>query len=720
MKRILFVSIFFLAIIIFGFSIYLGVILFGNYAIDNKELVMNASTTIEDQHGQEISKLFIENRELVSIEEIPDFVQQAFLAVEDHRFYSHRGFDVRSIGRALYRDLRVGSKVEGGSTITQQLAKNVFLSNEKTLLRKTKEVLIAVNLEYRYSKDEILEMYLNRIYFGHGAHGIQAASKLYFDKQVSELTIEEGALLASLPKAPNNYSPIKDIERSKERRDLVLGLMERRGFLSAEEVVRLQGRTVSLNESPITANPAYHSYVDLVLEEAESKYRLSRDEILRGGYRIIVEMDKQLQQVTYDSFQNDSLFPSSLGENDVEGSIVLLNNETGGVVAVQGGRNYVQQGFHRANAKRQPGSIFKPLAVYAPALESGIYHPYSLLPDQLIDYDGYVPRNFNNHYLGEVTMYDAIKDSANAPAVWLLNELGIDSVRKDLQNHNLNITDDGLGIALGGLHEGVSTLEMAAAYSVYANGGTYNEPTFIREIYDRNGTLIAEREGTSKQVVSKQTAWYMTRMLEAAVKDGTGISGFYEGALAGKTGTTSYEAVAGANRDIWFAGYTPTISGAVWMGYDRTDEEHYLTVGSSVPTSLFKHVLNEYRKEMHREMAFQIPVGVEDIAEPIRFVAINDLSANVSIGWRGATVHLQWSGSEDDRLSYVIYEKSDGNIKKVATVDGEHEYTISGANLFSLNSYYIVPFNPQIEKEGEPSNTVKAQFRLFSQEDKAS
>ncbi|MDQ0254230.1 penicillin-binding protein 2A [Evansella vedderi] len=719
-KRILFGSAFIAAIFVFGFIVYLGIILFGNYAIDNKELVMNAASTVETGDGDLITRLYFENRDIVSLDEIPEHVQHAFLAVEDHRFFSHQGIDFRAIGRALYRDILAGSKVEGGSTITQQLAKNVFLTHDKTWLRKTKEVLIAINLEYRYSKEDILEMYLNRIYFGHGAHGIQAASQLYFDKPVSELSTEEGALIAALPKAPNYYSPMRNPEESKERRNLVLGLMERRGYLSAEEAVRLQGRTIPTTFAQVTENPAYLSYVDLVLDEGERVYNISKDEILKGGYRIVVEMDPHLQEKTYDAFQDSNNFPAPLGENHVEGSIVLLDHQTGGVVAVQGGRYYVQQGFNRAIAKRQPGSILKPMAVFAPALESGNYHPYSLLTDELIDYNGYSPRNYNHQYSGEITMYDALKDSANAPAVWLLNELGIDLVVDSLKAQNIEINEPGLALALGGLHDGVSPLQMAAAYGTFANGGIYREPYFIKEIYDRNGNLVAERKGIEEQVLSPQTAWYMTRMLEAVVKEGTGASGIYDGPLAGKTGTTSFEGITGANRDIWFAGYTPELSGAIWMGYDRTDEDNYLTASSSLPTKLFKDILTVGKTEMDQNIAFEVPDGVTDLEEPIRFVGIKDLTADVSLGLRGATVHLQWSGSADDRLHYVIYEKKEDGIQKVGEVVGEHEYRITGKNIFSQNAYVVVPYSPQIEREGLPSNVVEARFRLFSQDDNAS
>ncbi|UCZ54333.1 PBP1A family penicillin-binding protein [Bacillus shivajii] len=718
-KRVVFSFLFVVSVFVIGFTLYLGIILFGNYVIDDKQLVMNAATTIEDPNGEEITKLFVENRQMVSLEEVPEHVLHAFLSVEDHRFYDHQGVDFRAIGRALYRDIIARSKVEGGSTITQQLAKNTFLSHEKTWLRKTKEVLIAINLEREYSKDDILEMYLNRIYFGHGAHGIQAASQLYFDKHVSELTIDEGALLAALPKGPNSYSPIQHPERSEQRRNLVLSLMERRGYLTADEAVRLQGRTVPSDPTKMTENPAYLSYMDLVLDEAEKKYNLSRDEVLKGGYRIVVEMDSNLQEVTFAEFQHDANFPQSTGENKVEGSIVLIDNGTGGVLAAQGGREYVRQGFNRVHAKRQPGSAIKPQAVYAPALETGSVQPYSLLKDELMDYDGYSPRNYNHQYSGEMTMYDAIKHSANAPAVWLLNQIGLDHAKEALSLQSIEAENEGLGLALGGMETGVTPLQLASSYRTYATGGQFSEAYFIREIYDRNGKLIAEREVEAREVISPQTAWHMTRMLEAVVNGGTARHGEFQGPLAGKTGTTSHEFVDGGARDIWFAGFTPEISGAIWMGYDRSDENHYLTEGSAVPTVLFKNILTKAALDDPQSLtAFEKPDGVEDLQEPIRFVAINDLSARLSLSWRGGNVNLTWSGSDDHRLHYHIYEKvANDQYEKVGEVVGKNEYTVQGVNLLSNSEYVVVPYNPQINREGEPSNIAEAKFHLFSYDD---
>jgi penicillin-binding protein 2A len=695
--------------ILLALIIYLVIILAGNYAIDNQKLVMKTTTSLIDKEGQLVTQLFIENRELASIYDIPDHVQEAFIAIEDTRFRQHQGIDLWSIGRALYRDIMAGASVEGGSTITQQLAKNVFLTNEKTLLRKTKEVLIAMNLERRYSKNELLEMYLNTIYFGHGAYGIQAASTLYFNKDVSELSIEEGALLAGLPKAPNSYSPITNPERSKQRRDLVLTVMERQGKLSAEEAKRLRGKTVALNQNQMSENEAFLTYIDMVIDEAEDRFHLTNEEVLTGGYQIVVPMSRNLQEVSYQKIKEDRYFPS--GNPDAEAAIILFDVETGGVLAVQGGREYVRRGLNRVNVKRQPGSAFKPLAVYAPALEQGS-HPYTMLVDELINYNGYSPKNYNHVYSGKMTMYDALTHSANAPAVWLLNELGIDRSIDMLQAFQIDIEDRGLAIALGGLTEGVTPLDLAASYRVFAKDGKRVDPYFIEAIYDQNGKKVEGEPLVEEAVVKPQTAWYMTRMLESVIKNGTGRQGKAVTALAGKTGTTSYPGVEGATMDAWFAGYTPTVAGAVWMGYDVTTTERYLEGGSAYPTILFKDIVNELPSKL-REAAFTKPDEVQELEPPVEFPVITNLTATFSMGGRGlSSILLEWTGNDDERVYYHIYEVDQNKRKRIATVVGDTQYFISSSNPFTSKQYEVVPYDSITEQVGERSNVADVKFKF--------
>lgn len=725
-KKLLFAVSMLAGMLVVGFIGYMVIIFAGNYVIDKEDLVMDSATTLVNEEGDTLSKLYVENRHLIDIKNIPEDVQEAFISVEDSRFYEHHGIDIQGIMRALYTDITSGSKAEGGSTITQQLAKRVFLSNDKTLLRKAKEAVIALNLERRYSKKQILEMYLNQVYFGHGAYGIQSAAKIYFNKPAKDLTAAEGAVLAAIPKAPATYSPVDHPKKAKKRRNLVLSLMADQGYITAQQAVQSKNKTLATDFHKMKKHPAYWTYIDMVLQEAEEKYHLTNEAVLKGGYKIVVPMNRKAQKASYQMFQNPSYFSGSDKDNPPQGAFVLMDPQNGGVLAVQGGRDYVRKGINRVNVKRQPGSAFKPLAVYGPALDTNQFAPYSMLKDkkQVYEaYDNYEPENYSHHYRGEMTMYDALRVSANAPAVWLLNKIGIDTSRSYLQKANINISDQGLSMALGGLKKGVSPLKMATAYRAFAAGGKVVEPHFISKIYDRYGKLIGKADAQEKKVYSPQTAWYMTKMLRSVVKDGTAEEGDVDTALAGKTGTTSFPKVNGANRDAWFVGYTPKAVGAVWMGYDKTTKHQYLTASSHAPTSLFKDLLKKMPNQQN--LAFTKPKGVDDLETPIRMAHVNDVKADFTLNAFGIpSVKLNWTPASDDRLIYHIYAIKNGDKKQIGKVTGKGSYMDKGVNPLSLPSYVVIPYNPQTDKEGKSSDTAQThvlpKFLSRSSDDKSS
>ncbi|AZV48372.1 penicillin-binding protein [Bacillus halotolerans] len=708
-KKKLFIPIIILVLTAFLALIgYISIIFLGHYVIDEKKLILHASSKIVDQNGDEVASLYTENREPVSINEIPKEVREAFISVEDKRFYEHHGIDVKSVGRAVYRDILAGGKVEGASTITQQLAKNIFLTHDKTFLRKTKEVIIAINLERDYSKDKLLEMYLNQLYFGHGVYGIQAASHYYFNKEVKDLTVSEGAVLAAIPKAPSTYSPVLHPDKSKDRRDTILGMMNDQGYISAKEAVSAQGRTLGLNVKKQSETPWFDSYIDLVIQEAEDKYSISGEQLLQGGYTIKVPLDSKLQKTAYQVMKEGSYYPGT--DQDAEGSAVFINNKTGGVEAAIGGRDYTAKGYNRVTAVRQPGSTFKPLAVYGPAMQEKKFKPYSLLKDELQSYGDYTPKNYDGRYEGEVTMSDAITYSKNAPAVWTLNEIGVETGKSYLKANGIDIPDEGLALALGGLEKGVSPLQLAGAFHTFAANGTYTEPYFISNITDEDGETIADHKEEGKRVFSKQTSWNMTRMLQQVVKKGTATSGTYHGDLAGKTGSTSYTGVSGATKDAWFAGYTPNITGAVWMGYDKTDQNHYLKGGSAYPTRMFKDILTQAGET---GSAFAKPKKVKELESPIELEPVKTLTADYTFRAAGLfTIELKWDAQEDDRAVYRIYVNKDGKETLLDSVEGKGSYEIPYANLFSGASYKVVPYNTQTKKEGEGTDYV--QPKLFS------
>ncbi|MCT2535583.1 PBP1A family penicillin-binding protein [Aquibacillus koreensis] len=664
---------------------------------------MPSTTTIVTQDGEVVGEMYEENRQLVTIDQIPDHVEDAFLAIEDNGFYDHAGVSFSAVMRALYRDVIAMAKVEGGSTITQQLAKNLFLENDKTWMRKTKEVMASIYLERTFSKKKILELYLNEIYFAHGIYGVGTAATFYFNKPVEALTVPEGAMLAAMAKAPNTYSPLNNPDKAKARRDLVLQQMNRFDMLATEETMELQGKTLGINQSEQLEKPWLDDYLDIVIKEASDKYQLTRDELKRGGYQIEVFMDETAQEIAYETLQDDKNFFGST--EGVQASFVLMEQNTGQLHAILGGRDFRLGDLHRAKVPRQPGSTIKPIAVYGPALELEQYKPYSLLEDKSLSYDGYTVSNADGSFDGEVTMYDAIKSSKNTTAVWLLDQVGIGYSKSYLEKMNISLPDQGLAIALGGLEEGLTPIQLVESYRPFIHGGEWTDAHTIGRIYNRNGEVIGEVNPEKNQVYTPQVAWDMLRMLEAVVVSGTARAGDISIDLAGKTGSTQHPNVPSAIKDAWFVGITPVYVSSMWMGYDQTDETQYLSKGSEAPTIATKDILNELSKQQQLDQHFEIPDGVVDLQKPISLPTINDLDATYQIGGfsllRG---ELTWTESADERVIYHVYKKENGDDVKVGEVKGKGSYKIDSVNIFQSATYYIVPYNTLTDQEGTPSN----------------
>lgn len=698
-------------VIVLALIAYTTILYGGKLIVDEDKLAISPPTTIETEDGEIIWYLYDEYRLPVELDNIPDHVKDAFIAIEDKRFYTHSGVDFRSIVRAVYRDIIARSKVEGASTITQQLAKNLFLTNDKSWLRKTKEVMIALYLEREFTKDEILEMYLNAVYFGEGQYGIEAAANKYFYKSVEDLTIEEGALLAGMVKAPNGYSPIDHEEKAVNRRNLVLQTMSENGYITEKEAEEASKKELQLNIAQRKINPAYHTFVDLAIKEAGDLYGITLEDLKKNRYRIITSMNEDAQQIAFDQFQQDGYFPGNDKEK-VEGSFVMMDQEDGSIVAAIGGRDFKTFDLNRVyKAKRQPGSTIKPLAVYAPALETEKFNPYSTLPDELMEWDGVKFRNHNNQYDGSVSLYNALKYSKNTSAVWLLNEIGIDYAKSYLEKMNLSIEDNDLGIALGGLEEGYTPLQMVEAYRTFVHKGEMIEAHAISEIYNQKGEVIAKAKPKTTEVFSPQVAWNMTEMLMSVVTSGTGTSGNYPHELAGKTGTTQHPRVEGESKDAWFVGFTPEFVTALWMGYDESDENHYLTGGSAYPTELTKKILTELSKRQSVVTTFTKPDNVVALEEPIDLPKINDLSSSYIFGGlKLLKGKLEWTNSGDERVVYRIYEEKKDGDELIGEVSGGNQFIVEDFSIFRTNIYYVVPYDPLAQVEGSPSNIVKLTF----------
>lgn len=682
----------------------------GGLIVDEKEMVLPATTTVVTEDGTYAGRLYTENRLLTPLSDVPDHVLTAFIATEDERFYSHAGVDFRSVLRAVYKDIVALDKVEGASTITQQLSKNLFLTNDQSWMRKTKEVMASMYLERNYSKNDILELYLNQLYFAHGVYGIETASQYFFSKSVSDLTVTEGALLAGMIKGPNIYSPYISEENAVARRNVVLNQMHRVGYLETEELLQLQGQGLGVTPQP-EAPPAYiDDYLEVVIQEIESTYNITRDELQRGGYRVTVHMDPLMQKKAYEHVNQSNYYEAS--NDEVEASVVIVDKETAGLKAVIGGRHYtIGQGHHQALTKHQPGSTIKPLAVYTPALENG-YHPYTLLTDEQKDFNGYIVRNANNEYVGDIPLVDALAESKNTTAVSLLNDIGIDTGKSYLNQLNLSTKDDGLAIALGGLSSGYTPIQMATAYNTYLNEGIYRVSSAVISISDRNGVEMTSAEREETRVFEKQSAWYTLNMLEKVVTDGTASGYNYSGVLAGKTGSTQHGSVEGATKDAWFVGLTPEFTISTWIGFDQSDEEHYLTKGSSQAVHLTKALLSDINQMDNIKHAFDRPSGVEDLPAPITLPEITDLNASFSLGgFNLFRAELTWSTPSDERIIYHVYEVTEDGKKLIGKTTGEGSYTIRQPSILQMTRYYVEPINPLTNQAGTLSNP--AMLSLF-------
>lgn len=548
---------------------------------------LSEPTVIYDKDGDVASNVATNRTQGMKIKDVPKYVPNAVVAIEDERFYEHGGFDVKGIARVLFHNLLAGEITGGGSTLTQQLAKNALLSPEQTYRRKAEELFLAVKMEKVYSKDEILQMYMNQVYFGAGAWGIGNASKKYFDKNIKEVSISEAAMLAGLLHAPNYLDPYHNYDLAMKRRNVVLAKMKELGMISNVQYTKAKHETIHLHDGGGSyVDRKYPYYVDAVLNEAISKYGLTQDEILTRGYRIYTEMDQNIQTGLEKVYNRSYLFPSGRAGTPVQSGSVLLDPSSGGVRALVGGRgDHVFRGFNRATQLgAQPGSTIKPLVVYTPALEDG-YDYTSELVDQPTTFGTYKPENYSRTYEGKVPMYKAVQESLNIPAVWLLNKIGLEKGMDSLKRFGIPFEkeDQNLAIALGGMSRGVSPLEMADAFSVFPNGGKRNDSHLITEIVGPTGNVIAAHKQKTTKVTSRSVADDMTSMLLNVVESGTGKRAEISGVqLAAKTGSTQlpYADINGT-KDQWMVGYTSDLVGAIWMGYDQTDREHYLPSSSS-------------------------------------------------------------------------------------------------------------------------------------------
>ncbi len=608
--------------------------------IDIESLTTNYTSYIyyidsETGEQKELTPLSSEqNKEWVDFSEIPQDMKDAVVSIEDERFFQHTGFDIKRTTKAFFTYVYnkiVGKQVTfGGSTITQQLIKNITQNDDKTPIRKIQEISQAVNLEKELSKEQILELYLNSIYLSQGCNGVQAAAKLYFAKDVKDLNLAECASIAGITQYPTLYDPLQNPDKNKEKQEIVLGKMLELGRITKAEYDEAIAYKLdfSKSSSALEKSTAVNSYfVDQVIEDVlkelkDSGYSdtLAARMLYSGGLKIITTYDPKIQKCIDEVYENTKNFYSGNPEPHPQSAIVIIDPYTGEIKGMAGGvgKKTASRTLNRATQSlRQPGSSIKPISVYSLALENNVITAASIYNDKAKDYSGWTPVNYDRRYNGNVSVRYAVQKSLNTVPVEILSEMGAEKsfnhltenlgitslVRREERSDGKVYSDIGLSqLALGGLTDGVSVLEMAAAYTPFVNKGIYTEPYIFTEVIDAKGKTLIKNEKNSKVAISESTAYITAQLLKEVVTSGTGTAARLSNGMfaAGKTGTTS------DNKDKWFVGFTPYYVAAVWYGYDQPQP-----LKTSPCPAIWKNVMNLVHKDLHNKT---IPMPSEVIS----------------------------------------------------------------------------------------------------------
>ncbi len=603
---------------------------------DETMLSSDKTTFLYDANGQIFSELHShENRTYVKLSDMPDYLIDCLLATEDTRFYKHHGVDVIRIGGALLVDIRKMDFSQGASTLTMQLARTAILDDrDKNIDRKIKEAALAIQLENEYSKDDILAMYLNEVYFGHSAYGVQAASQTLFGKDVGEISMAEAATLVGIVRNPRLYSPILNPENSERvKRQVLTNLSNYYGDkYSAADIAAAKEEVVQTGESAYETAYNYPWYTDYVIDCGEdilSSLGYASSSIYTGGYRIYTTLNPQVQGLMETAFADSENFPSTNSDDIVESAMVVLSTQNNSILGLVGGREYTtKRGYNRAtDMKRQPGSTFKPIADYAPAIEAG-YAPATVVNDVRTTFGtNWQPVNYDGKYRGIISMRTAAQNSVNVASIKFLQLATIPNSLAMLAKMGIELDpekDNNLSIALGGITYGVSPLQMAAAYGTLANGGVYTQPWCITRIEDSQNKVIYENELAQTIAMKETTAYLVTDMLRTVTTSGTGTRAQLPNRdVASKTGTVqlpdlSYFKGLNGNRDAWFAAYSPEMVGVVWMGYDNDKDANgkvqYLRqiYGGKYPALIWKYVIGGASTDMP-ESRFKRPAGIVSV-----------------------------------------------------------------------------------------------------------
>lgn len=607
-------------IVIIGLSIFVvcSVLIYAadlNRDMRQKLENIRRASSVYDRNGRLVGNLYYYKRIWTSFDRFPQDVKNAVIAIEDSRFYQHNGIDLKGMTRAFLRNITPGGGMEGGSTITQQLAKIALLTSERTLTRKVQDINYALQIEKVYTKDEILELYLNSVYLAHGNIGIEAAARFYFNKSASRLSLPESAMLAGLIQSPENYSPVKDPKKARNRRNTVLKKMLEQKYITKEQYDKAVATPIKIVKQTTNASAGAY-FLDYIKEYLIKHEGFTEEQLRFGGYKIYSTLDLSCQR---EAEKIMAALPKVPARTQPQGALVTIDPKTGGILAMVGGTNYSTSQYNRTiNSYRQPGSAIKPF-VYATALEQG-YTAATIFEDKpltitLPDGKEWKPENYDRKYRGRMTLREALRNSVNSVAIQLLQEVGIEAVANQMERmgitslvrkgkaHDLHLAP----LSLGGLTKGVTPMELALAYVPFANEGNYAKAFPIVKIADRHGNLLKEFKPEIKPVLSPQTAYIITMLMKDVVDQGTGVRAkLPDRPAAGKTGTSS------DYTNAWFVGYTPEMLTVVWVGNDRQDQPMIykgMNIGSSTAADLW----GSYMKTATRGLPvsdFKEPPGI--------------------------------------------------------------------------------------------------------------
>ena len=658
-------------------------------AFDSKILDNNTRTIVYDVNNNEVAKLGNEVGENLETADIPQQMQDAILATEDNRFFEHGAVDYRRLVGAVVSNLTSGFGSQGASTISQQLIKRTFLDDNKSIKRKVQEAYLAYKLEQNYDKETIFTMYVNRIYYSDGVYGLKTAAKYYYNKDISQLTLPQMALLAGMPQHPNTYNPYDNPEAAKARRDTVLYLMQYHDKITKEEAesakqTNIMDGIVSRNsdERVILSSEfdsKYTGYMNQIVNELKNskEYKDYEGDVLNLGLKIYTNFDPKIQ-----SSLSDSITSNAVGiKQESNVAMVVLNNENSGIAAIYGGKNQTFNGYNIATqAKLQPGSAIKPILAYGPAVEYLNWGSDHIINDSKIQ--GTFIQNWDRQYHGNITINNALMMSYNIPAVKTYQEVGFDRVKQYASRVGMSVTDDSLTTPIGGSGDGYSPLQMAAAYVPFSNNGYYATPKAIKKVYDSEGSEIKSFSiDDRKQVIKDSTAYIMTSMLRNVV-NGTATSSRISGAdMAVKTGTTTFgEAEAekynfdinNYSKDSWVVGYTSNYTLAVWQGFDSIDgPTKYMTQQDTQKTQLLYRLNMQNIVNIHRPNGFSVPNNVGSINGGVKIITESER--------RQIEEQQRRTQEENSRNSQNDNDSSEGNSNRNNATSNNNNNSISNS-----------------------------------------